>query len=152
MTQPLKTVHTSVPTSVPTSARAEVLGGATPSGPAPHDPPPPSSRSSGNGGLWDPALVKPAIRESFAKLAPSVQLRNPVMFVVYAGSLLTTGLWLASFAQPALAGAEGPGFMLAIALWRLLYRDDLDHEVSPRKLWQQRHDAGISAGDTPRDA
>ena len=117
MTQPLKTVHTSVPTSVPTSTRAEVLGGATPSGPAPHDPPPPPSRSSGNGGLWDPALVKPAIRESFAKLAPSVQLRNPVMFVVYAGSLLTTGLWLASFAQPALAGAEGPGFMLAIALW-----------------------------------
>ncbi|GAA0861470.1 hypothetical protein GCM10009115_04270 [Sphingopyxis soli] len=42
--------------------------------------------------------------------------------------------------------------LLAIALWRLLYRDDLDHEVSPRKLWQQRHDAGISAGDTPRDA
>jgi len=117
MTQPLKTVHTSVPTSVPTSTRAEVLGGATPSGPAPHDPPPPPSRSGGNGGMWDPGLVKPAIRESFAKLAPSVQLRNPVMFVVYAGSLLTTGLWLASFAQPALAGAEGPGFMLAIALW-----------------------------------
>jgi hypothetical protein len=31
--------------------------------------------------------------------------------------------------------------LIAIALWRLLYRDDLDHEVSPRKLWQQRRDA-----------
>ncbi|MFX1678528.1 potassium-transporting ATPase subunit KdpB [Mitsuaria sp. CC2] len=67
--------------------------------------------------MWDPALVKPAIRDSFIKLAPATQLRNPVMFVVYAGSILTTGLWLASFARPELAGAEGPGFMLAIALW-----------------------------------
>ncbi|ANH70264.1 potassium-transporting ATPase subunit B [Mitsuaria sp. 7] len=67
--------------------------------------------------MWDPALVKPAIRDSFIKLAPATQLRNPVMFVVYAGSILTTGLWLASFAKPELAGAEGPGFMLAIALW-----------------------------------
>ncbi|WP_179101993.1 hypothetical protein [Sphingopyxis sp. KK2] len=30
--------------------------------------------------------------------------------------------------------------LLAIALWRMLYRDDLDHEVSPRMLWQRRQD------------
>ena len=30
--------------------------------------------------------------------------------------------------------------LMAIALWRLLYRDDLDHEVSPRVLWQRRQD------------
>ena len=30
--------------------------------------------------------------------------------------------------------------LLAIAMWRLLYRDDLDHEVSPRVLWQRRQD------------
>lgn len=30
--------------------------------------------------------------------------------------------------------------LIAIALWRLLYRDDLDHEVSERKIWQQRKD------------
>ncbi|WP_278190115.1 hypothetical protein [Sphingopyxis sp. YF1] len=28
--------------------------------------------------------------------------------------------------------------LMAIALWRLLHRDDLDHEVSPRMLWQRR--------------
>jgi len=28
--------------------------------------------------------------------------------------------------------------LMAIALWRLLQRDDLDHEVSPRMLWQRR--------------
>lgn len=30
--------------------------------------------------------------------------------------------------------------LIAIALWRLLYRDDLDHEVSQRQLWQKRQD------------
>lgn len=34
--------------------------------------------------------------------------------------------------------------LMAIALWRLLYRDDLDHEVSPRQAWQLRKD---DAGD-----
>lgn len=31
--------------------------------------------------------------------------------------------------------------LMAIALWRMLYRDDLDHEVSPRVQWQQRQSA-----------
>ncbi|MGV7122215.1 hypothetical protein [Sphingopyxis sp. DBS4] len=35
--------------------------------------------------------------------------------------------------------------LIAIALWRLLHRDDLDHEVSPRRLWQQRRDAETEA-------
>ena len=35
--------------------------------------------------------------------------------------------------------------LIAIALWRLLHRDDLDHEVSPRKLWQQQRDAAAAA-------
>jgi K+-transporting ATPase ATPase B chain len=64
--------------------------------------------------LFDPVLVKPAIVDSFRKLDPRVQWRNPVMFVVYAGSFLTTLLWI-----QALAGrGEAPaGFILAISLW-----------------------------------
>jgi K+-transporting ATPase ATPase B chain len=64
--------------------------------------------------LFDPGLLRPAIGHAFAKLDPRVQWRNPVMFVVYAGSLLTTLLWL-----QALGGrGEAPaGFILAIALW-----------------------------------
>ncbi|MDZ3830312.1 MAG: hypothetical protein U0S50_00675 [Sphingopyxis sp.] len=31
--------------------------------------------------------------------------------------------------------------LMAIALWRMLHRDDLDHEVSPRMRWQQQRDA-----------
>ncbi|MGH8232277.1 MAG: potassium-transporting ATPase subunit KdpB [Steroidobacteraceae bacterium] len=66
--------------------------------------------------LFDPPLVNAAIRESFIKLAPWVQWRNPVMFVVLVGSLLITGLWLAQLGGG--LGAQGrPGFVLAIALW-----------------------------------
>ena len=64
--------------------------------------------------MFDPALVRPAIVDSFKKLTPRTQLRNPVMFCVYVGSVLTTILWIA-----ALAGqAEAPsGFILAVSLW-----------------------------------
>ncbi|GAB5100349.1 MULTISPECIES: potassium-transporting ATPase subunit KdpB [unclassified Caballeronia] len=64
--------------------------------------------------MFDPALVKPAIVDSFVKLAPRTQLRNPVMFCVYVGSILTTVLWIAALAGQAEAPA---GFILAIALW-----------------------------------
>ena len=64
--------------------------------------------------MFDPTLVKPAIVDSFRKLNPAVQWRNPVMFVVYVGSILTSVLW-----AQALAGqGEAPaGFILAVALW-----------------------------------
>jgi K+-transporting ATPase ATPase B chain len=65
--------------------------------------------------LFDPRIVRPAIADSFRKLEPRKMLRNPVMFVVYAGSFLTTGL----FVQALRAGhGEAPaGFILAITLW-----------------------------------
>ncbi len=64
--------------------------------------------------LFDPALLKPALAESFKKLSPRAQWRNPVMFVVYIGSIITTALFF-----QALAGeGEAPaGFILAISLW-----------------------------------
>jgi K+-transporting ATPase ATPase B chain len=64
--------------------------------------------------LLDPVLVRPAIVSAFKKLSPSVQWRNPVMFVVYVGSIITTVLW----AQALGGQGEAPaGFILAIALW-----------------------------------
>ena len=64
--------------------------------------------------LFDPALAVPAIADAFRKLNPAVQWRNPVMFVVYVGSILTTILWL-----QALGGqGEAPaGFILTITIW-----------------------------------
>jgi K+-transporting ATPase ATPase B chain len=66
--------------------------------------------------LFDPPLVAAAIRDSFVKLAPWVQWRNPVMFVVLVGSVLISCLWLAQLCG-ALASEGRPGFVLAIALW-----------------------------------
>ncbi len=64
--------------------------------------------------LFDLALVKSAVVDSFKKLDPRLQWRNPVMFVVYVGSILTTVLW----AQSLSGQGEAPaGFILAIALW-----------------------------------
>src|SRR5215471_12271848 len=42
--------------------------------------------------LFEPAIVKRAIVESFRKLDPRHQVRNPVMFVVEVGSVLTRAL------------------------------------------------------------
>ncbi|NHL66952.1 potassium-transporting ATPase subunit KdpB [Burkholderia ambifaria] len=64
--------------------------------------------------MFDPALLRPAIVDSFKKLTPRTQFRNPVMFCVYVGSILTTILWIAALAGQAEAPA---GFILAIALW-----------------------------------
>ena len=80
--------------------------------------------------LLDPALLKPAIPASFAKLSPRVQWRNPVMFVVYVGSILTTLLGLQAlqalcFAQSLQAlqalGEAPAGFIFAVALWLWLW-------------------------------
>jgi len=64
--------------------------------------------------MFDPTLVTPALVGAFRKLDPRVQLRNPVMFVVFIGSLLTTGLWV-----QALGGqGEAPAWFIGVTtLW-----------------------------------
>ena len=42
--------------------------------------------------------------------------------------------------------------LMALALWRLLHRDDLDQEVSPRTAWQQQRDADDARKKAPGDA
>ena len=55
------------------------------------DAPAPERRdSAASGRCSKPAIVRPAIVDSFRKLDPRVQARNPVMFVVLVGSVLTT--------------------------------------------------------------
>lgn len=64
--------------------------------------------------LLEPAALKSAVISSVVKLHPKHQVRNPVMFVVYVGSLLTTALYLQALVG---RGEAEPGFILAIALW-----------------------------------
>ena len=42
--------------------------------------------------LFEPALVRRALPDAFRKLSPVVQWQNPVMFIVWCGSLLTTAV------------------------------------------------------------
>ncbi|MDD4930251.1 MAG: potassium-transporting ATPase subunit KdpB [Gallionella sp.] len=64
--------------------------------------------------LFERDIVKQAVVDSFVKLSPRQQMKNPVMFVVWVGSVLTTALFF-----QALAGhGEAPtGFILAVTLW-----------------------------------
>ncbi len=64
--------------------------------------------------LFARELVGRAVRDAVAKLDPRHQLRNPVMFVVEAGSALTTALFVLSLFG---IGDTSPGFVLAVSLW-----------------------------------
>jgi potassium-transporting ATPase ATP-binding subunit len=64
--------------------------------------------------MFDRILVGPALIDSVRKLDPRVQWRNPVMFVVYIGSIVTTVLW----AQALGGKGEAPSwFILNVAVW-----------------------------------
>src|ERR1700727_591009 len=104
-------------------------------------PPPPPSSSAPHGvaetrGLFDREILKEAIVGSFTKLDPRVQVKNPVMFVVLIGTIITfiesiahggifnwsITIWLfltVLFANFAEAMAEGRGKAQALALRRM---------------------------------
>src|SRR5262249_33802845 len=64
--------------------------------------------------LFDPAIVRRAIKDAFIKLDPRQVARNPVMFVVEAGSFLTTLLIIRDVIQ----GHTGHLlFTVQVALW-----------------------------------
>jgi K+-transporting ATPase ATPase B chain len=64
--------------------------------------------------LFDVAILKQAVVDSFGKLTPRRQVRNPVMFVVYVGAILTTLLWL----QAVVGRGEAPGwFIFWVSVW-----------------------------------
>ena len=66
--------------------------------------------------LFDPAIMSAAAVRAVAKLDPRHQVRNPVMFVVLVGSVLTTvlaGLALAGRGEP----GQTTGFVVAVAAW-----------------------------------
>lgn len=64
--------------------------------------------------LWNKEILQFAIRDAFLKLTPQHQIRNPVLFSVYVGSLLTTGLFIQAIIGQ---GEASAGFILAITLW-----------------------------------
>lgn len=63
--------------------------------------------------LFEPALVKQAIRASFAKLHPAKVAKNPVIFVVEVGAALVTGFLVRDWMR----GLGGYGFSVQIVVW-----------------------------------
>ena len=83
---------------------------STPVAEAPAPMPAPRRKLS----MFDRALMGPAVADAVRKLDPRVQWRNPVMFVVYIGSILTTALWV----QALIAHGEAPpAFIFNVAIW-----------------------------------
>ncbi len=64
--------------------------------------------------LFDRSILRRAFVDALKKLHPKQQLRNPVMFTVYVGSVLTTSL---GFRALAVGGAESPAFVFGVSLW-----------------------------------
>jgi K+-transporting ATPase ATPase B chain len=64
--------------------------------------------------LFDPPILRRAVVDSFLKLNPRRQVRNPVMFTVFVGSILTTGL---GFYAVQFGGEESPAFIFSVSAW-----------------------------------
>ncbi len=116
--------------------------------------------------LFDPVLVKPALLNAFKKLTPQAQWRNPVMFVVWVGSVLTTILGIDALVGHGEAPAE---FIFTIAAWlwfTVLFANFAEalaegrgkaqaaalrgarKNIIAKKLAEPKHDAKITAIDS----
>src|SRR5689334_1014144 len=72
-----------------------------------------ANRKTGAGSIFQAPLVRAAITESFRKLDPRLVAKNPVMFVVEIGALITTIVML----QQIVTRSGNVGFTLQITLW-----------------------------------
>jgi K+-transporting ATPase ATPase B chain len=70
--------------------------------------------------LFERSMLRRALIDSVLKLDPRVQIRNPVMFVVEIGSVITTVTWLIQVAGGKALGGNDPAwytFVIAVWLW-----------------------------------
>jgi K+-transporting ATPase ATPase B chain len=69
--------------------------------------------------VFDRSILIPATIDSLRKLDPRVQFRNPVMFVVEVGAVMTTIAWLIQLfgGRPLGGGHEPAWFTLTVAVW-----------------------------------
>ncbi|MCI0455630.1 MAG: potassium-transporting ATPase subunit KdpB [Gemmataceae bacterium] len=64
--------------------------------------------------LFDAQILRGALVAALKKLNPRHQVRNPVMFTVFVGSALTTGLGVHALSA---SGPESPGFIFGVSAW-----------------------------------
>ncbi len=91
---------------------------STTTSPAPASPPPAAPHERQAISLFRRDIVKRATIDSFIKLDPRVQIRNPVMFVVEIGAAITTVTWLIQvFGGKALGGNDPAWYTFVISIW-----------------------------------
>src|SRR5262245_61421963 len=70
--------------------------------------------------LWEPTILRRAIADSLRKLDPRIQLRNPVMFIVELGSVVTTLIFLGElfgrYGNPLFSGQVAAWLWLTVVL------------------------------------
>ncbi|MSW51881.1 MAG: potassium-transporting ATPase subunit KdpB, partial [Actinobacteria bacterium] len=67
--------------------------------------------------LLDPSILRPALVQSLVKLDPRVQVRNPVMFVVELGAVVTTAIWVGQATGISSDGGQPAWFAFVVAVW-----------------------------------
>ncbi len=72
------------------------------------------TRKTKKGSLFEPTIVRRALWDSVRKLNPLYQIKNPVMFAVEVGSVLTTLLFFHALTGK---GEASPWFILHISIW-----------------------------------
>src|SRR5262249_30911747 len=75
-------------------------------------------RMSRRYGLFAPELLRAAFKQSFIMLRPDIQWKNPVMFVVEVGTVLTILFTLAALLG--YGGAAHVGYLIALDIWLFL--------------------------------
>jgi K+-transporting ATPase ATPase B chain len=75
-----------------------------------------SRATTQNTALFDRAILRQAAFDSVAKLSPKHMVKNPVMFVVEVGSLLTTLIWIRDSVAPG-PDAQPLWFTAAVSVW-----------------------------------
>src|ERR1700755_1683847 len=89
------------------------MSGAPPPAPSPVQRPERQAIS-----LFRPDIVRRALIDSLIKLDPRVQIRNPVMFVVEIGAVITTFTWFKQvFGGQALGGPDPAWYTFVISVW-----------------------------------
>jgi len=91
--------------------QAPIANGTGPTGTAPSVPPAGKRARP----LFDPPIVKRAIGDAFVKLNPRLMAKNPVMFVVWVGSVITTIIFSTDLFTH--VGGWERAFVGQIALW-----------------------------------
>src|SRR6516165_8851306 len=76
-------------------------------------------RLSRRKGLFAPDLLKSALVQSFAMLRPDIQWKNPVMFVVEVGTVLSILYTIAKAVDPD-AYQASLGYLISLDIWLFL--------------------------------